>query len=49
MKLIVYIFLLPFAILGIFLLVLGVLFKAAGFLLLGDKEDAENAINDAYK
>lgn len=46
MKLVVYIFLLPFAILGIFLLVLGVLFKAAGFLLIGDKEAAENAIND---
>ena len=45
MKLIVYIFLLPFAILGIFLLVLGVLLKAIGLLLMGEKKAAENAIN----
>ena len=46
MKLIVYIFLLPFAILGIFLLVLGILLKTIGLLLMGEKKTAENAIND---
>lgn len=40
------IIMLPFALLGVLLLVLGILLKTIGLLLMGEKKAAENAIND---
>lgn len=39
------IIMLPFALLGVLLFVLGIFLKAIGLLLMGEKKAAENAIN----